>query len=70
MIAGFVRIARAGLSALIRALASVPLWLGNALSLVADLLDPDMPESIWRPREWLPRLWSRWHTPDSSEIPH
>ncbi|GJE41278.1 hypothetical protein [Methylobacterium soli] len=56
---GLLAIARSGLSALLRLLARLPLWLGELLSVAADIADPDMPETILRPREWLPRLWAR-----------
>lgn len=54
--AGFVHVARSGISACIRAVGA---WLADVTALTADLIDPDMPETIWRPREWMPRLWSR-----------
>lgn len=54
--AGFVHVARSGLSAAVRAVGA---WIADVTALAADLIDPDMPETIWRPREWMPRLWSR-----------
>lgn len=56
---GILGVARAALSTLLRLLARLPLWLGELLSVAADIVDPVMPESIRRPREWLPRLWDR-----------
>lgn len=67
---GLIGLARIGLATLLRVLLRLPLWIAEALALAADLADPTMPESIRRPREWLWRLWSRWHAPDSSEVPH
>ena len=58
-LAGFFLIARMGLAALLRAIQRGPLWVTEAIGVAADLTDPRMPESIWRPREWLWRLWSR-----------
>lgn len=54
--AGLVHVARSGLSAGVRAFGA---WVADVAALTADLIDPDMPETIRRPREWLPRLWSR-----------
>lgn len=56
---GFFALARMGLSALLRQLARLPVWVGTLIVVVADITDPCMPESIWQPREWLPRLWAR-----------
>jgi hypothetical protein len=56
---GYLIVLRAALAALLRAIQRGPLWLTEAVGVAADCADPEMPESIWRPREWLPRLWSR-----------
>ncbi len=56
---GYLTLLRIGLAALLRAIQRGPLWLTEAIAVAADCADPAMPESIWRPREWLPRLWSR-----------
>lgn len=55
-VAGFLDVVRSGLAAFVRGLGA---WLADLTCLVADLIDPAMPETIWRPREWMPRLWSR-----------
>ncbi|MBP2494669.1 hypothetical protein ABID82_007302 [Methylobacterium sp. PvP062] len=56
---GYFEILRAYLAAGLRRLQGWSLWLPELLGVLANLADPAMPESIWRPREWLPRLWSR-----------
>lgn len=56
---GVVLMARMALASLLRASAALPVWIGTALSVGADLVDPEMPETITQPREWLPRLWAR-----------
>jgi hypothetical protein len=55
-VAGLVHLARSALAALVRAVGA---WIADVVCLVADLIDPDMPETIWRPREWFPRPWDR-----------
>lgn len=55
-VTGIIHVARSGVAAAVRAAgASV----ADVTCLLADLIDPAMPETIWRPREWMPRLWSR-----------
>ena len=66
---GYVLVLRAALAALLRAIQRGPLWLTEAVGVAADLTDPAMPESIWRPREWLWRLWSRCRRPDLPQPP-
>lgn len=56
---GYLEILRAYLAAGLRRLQSWSLWLPEFFGVLANLADPSMPESIWRPREWLWRLWSR-----------
>ena len=56
---GFFLVLRTGFAALVRPLSAAVAWLADAIGLVADLADPAMPESIRRPREWMPRLWDR-----------
>ena len=56
---GFVELARIYLAEGLRWLARGPLWCVEAITVAADCADPAMPESVRRPREWLPRLWSR-----------
>ncbi|MER2263527.1 hypothetical protein [Methylobacterium oxalidis] len=51
------------LAGCMRALLGPPLWIIRAFNGLANAIDPDMPESPWAPREWLPRLWSRDHDP-------
>ena len=53
---GLVQIARSAIAALVRAVGA---WMADFVCLVADLIDPEMPETILHPREWFPRLWDR-----------
>lgn len=56
---GYLRILRAALAGMLRWLQRGPVWLAEIIGIAANIVDPAMPESIWRPREWLPRLWER-----------
>ena len=60
--------ARAGAASTLRQIAQAPIWLASVLVLAADIIDPVMPESLWRPREWLWRLWSRAPRPRRSDL--
>lgn len=58
-VGGFFVLLRAGFATLVRSLSSTTAWLADVIGLAADLADPAMPETIRRPREWMPRLWDR-----------
>ncbi|MDV2986167.1 UNVERIFIED_CONTAM: hypothetical protein Q9R58_17770 [Methylobacteriaceae bacterium AG10] len=68
-LSGFLDVLRALAAAGLRKLIAVPLWFAEALAIGADCTDPAMPETIWRPREWLWRLWPRWRPSSTTQPP-